>query len=152
MRGVITRLFWILIFSSMPLVGVAQSQCEVAEILFGPTNFDILQYGGEEADPDYETAIVRSATFDNPKKPFGAILGEITVDRGGFAVRNTKHAVVGVISSQLILEGWDNVCDKDITVEIVPVKSRSFVILSGGSPVGTIDGRFPKNSFGVSTE
>lgn len=51
----------------------------------------------------------------------GALLGEITVDRGGFAVRNRKNGVIGVITPAM----------------------------NGSSPVGTIEGRFPKNGFGI---
>jgi hypothetical protein len=54
----------------------AQSiSCQVADILFGDVELSIVPHA------DYETAIVRSATFNDPKKNFGALLGEITVDR-----------------------------------------------------------------------
>lgn len=123
----------------------ANTSCRVAEILFGPIQLDKIHY----TDGDYETAIVRSATFDNPAKPYGAILGEITADRGGFAVRTTNQAVVGVISPDLLVEGWDDVCSKSSKVEIVPVKSGNYLILNDNRPVGTIAGHFPKNGFGV---
>lgn len=117
--------------------------CQIADILFGQISLDIIPYDG------YETAVVRSATFDNPEKYFGAILGEITVDRGAFAVRTTGHVVVGVITPQLHIEGWDDVCDKKSNVEIVKVRDGSYTILSDNDPVGTISGRFPDNGFGV---
>lgn len=119
------------------------ASCQVADILFGDIQLDILK------KPDYETAIVRSATFKDPKKNYDALLGEITVDRGGFAIHDPNQMVVGVITPQLSVEGWDDVCDKRTKVVIKPVQPGVYIILSGGSPVGTIKGRFPKNSFGV---
>lgn len=119
------------------------ASCEVADILFGPIQLDVINYDG------YETAIVRSATFDNPKKNFGAILGEITVDRGGFAIRNTNQIVVGTISPKLQIEGWDDACDKSSVAEFVRAKQGSYIILNGDRPVGTMAGRFPANDFGV---
>ncbi|GEO16054.1 hypothetical protein MAE02_37500 [Microvirga aerophila] len=98
---------------------------------------------------DYETAIVRSATFKDPKKNFGALLGEITVDRGGFAVRDPNQVVVGTISPKLELEGWDDGCDKRQPVMIRRVQPSAYVIMNGSTPVGTIKGRFPRNGFGA---
>ncbi|VVT02287.1 exported hypothetical protein [Hoeflea sp. EC-HK425] len=117
--------------------------CEVANILFGPIKFDIIKYDG------YETAVVRSATFDDPSKNFRAILGEITVDRGSFAVRNTEHVVVGAISPELRIESLDDTCDKSAVIEFVKAKRNTYIILNGDTPVGTMEGRFPINSFGV---
>jgi hypothetical protein len=119
------------------------ASCSVAEILFGRVSLDIV------ARSDYETAIVRSATFDNPKKNYGAILGEITVDRGGFSVRDANQVVVGVISPKLVIEGWDDSCDKRTRVVIRRVQPGTYVIMNGDTPVGTIEGRLPKNTFGV---
>lgn len=121
----------------------AAATCEVAEILFGPIQLDIVEYDG------YETAIVRSATFDDPLKPYGAILGELTVDRGGFAVRKASQLVVGTISPDLKIEGWDDVCDSESDVEIIRAKEGAYIILNNNQPVGTIAGRFPKNGFNV---
>lgn len=128
----------------LALVGFAHAaSCQVADILFGDIQLDILK------KPDYETAIVRSATFKDPKKNYDALLGEITVDRGGFAIHDPNQVVVGVISPQLAVEGWDDACNKRAKVVIKLVQPGVYVILSDGSPVGTIKGRFPKNSFGV---
>ena len=136
-----------LVVSTSP--SLAQTKCEAADILFGPIAFDILEHGNDQQADAYESAIVRSATFDDPDKPFGAILGEITVDRGSFAVRNINQVVVGVIGTDLSIEGWDDVCDKTSHAEFVPVRPGSFMIYNGKSPVGTLEGRFPKNTFGV---
>lgn len=122
---------------------VKAGTCEAADILFGPVRLDIVEYDG------YETAIVRSATFDDPLKIYGAILGELTVDRGGFAIRNVGHVVVGTISPDLKIEGWDDACNLKRGAEIIPVKEGTYIILNDGQPVGTIVGRFPENGFGV---
>jgi hypothetical protein len=51
--------------------------------------------------PDsYETTIVRGADFDNPRFIYGSLLGEITVDRGAFAIHNIKGQVVGINKSR----------------------------------------------------
>lgn len=121
----------------------AEKSCQIADMLFGSVRLDVIKYDG------YETAIVRSATFDEPSKNYGALLGEITVDRGGFSVRNPNQVVIGVIGPDLQIEGWDDVCDKKTLVEIVAVKKQTYVILAGGKLVGTIEGRFPENGFGV---
>ena len=123
----------------------AQSSCQIADILFGPIMLDKIFY----PDGGYETAIVRSGTFDNPNKPYGAILGEITVDRGGFAVRTAAQVVVGIIGPDLKVEGWDDVCSKSSKTIIAPVNAGNYVTLSDNKPVGTISGFFPKNDFGV---
>lgn len=122
-------------------VAPAQS-CEVAQVLFGDIQLDIVKY------PDYESAIVRHANFNDKKLNSGAIKGEITVDRGSFAVRNTNNEVIGIISPQLAIEGQDG-CDKAARIVIKRTAKDVFTILSGNKPVGTIAGRFPKNSFGV---
>lgn len=121
----------------------AQAACQIADIMFGDIELSIVP------NEDYETAIVRSATFKDPKKNFGALLGEVTVDRGGFAVRDPNQVVVGTISPKLELEGWDDACDKRQRVMIRRVQSGAYVIMNGNTPVGTIKGRFPKNGFGV---
>lgn len=120
-----------------------QASCQAADILFGPVRLDIVRYDG------YETAVVRSATFDDPKKNYGAILGELTVDRGGFSIRTPDQVVVGTISPELRIEGWDDSCDTKSVAEIVAARAGTFIILNSSRPVGTIEGRFPKNGFGV---
>jgi hypothetical protein len=115
------------------------------EILFGSVSLDRIVY----AEHGYETAIVRSATFDNPRKPFGAILGEVTVDRGGFAVRTTDQEVVGVIDPDLRIDGLDDVCDNSRNVVAIPISRGNYAIMSDNRPVGTINGFFPANDFGV---
>ncbi|MCW1919321.1 hypothetical protein NX862_11180 [Rhodobacter sp. KR11] len=126
----------------------AQSTCQVAEILFGPIKLDKVIY----PDGGYETAIVRSDTFDNPDKPYGAILGEITVDRGGFAVRTPAQTVVGVIGPDLKVEGWDEVCGGSSEVVIAPINKGNYATLIDNKPVGTVSGFFPANDFGVPSE
>ncbi|MER9886825.1 hypothetical protein NKJ48_14230 [Mesorhizobium sp. M0114] len=120
-----------------------QASCQAADILFGPVRLDIIRYDG------YETAVVRSATFDDPKKNYGAILGELTVDRGGFSIRTPDQVVVGTISPELRIKGWDDSCDTKSVAEIVTARAGTFIILNSNRPVGTIEGRFPKNDFGV---
>ena len=117
--------------------------CEIAQIMFGPLILDIIPR------EDYETAVIRHGDFTNPELNFGAFRGEITVDRGGFSVRNNNQEVVGIISPELRLEGWDDDCAKVPTVQIREVQPGAYVIMNGNTPVGTIEGRFPKNSFGV---
>lgn len=128
----------------LALAGPVQAaSCQVADILFGDVQLDILK------KDDYETAIVRSGTFNNPKKNYDALLGEITVERGGFSVHDPNQIVVGSISPKLVVEGDDDVCDKRAKIVIKPVQPGVYVIMNGASPVGTIKGRFPKNTFGV---
>jgi hypothetical protein len=86
---------------------------------------------------------------DNSTKNFGAILDEITVDRGGFAIRDRNQVIVGAISPKLTVEGWDANCDKQHQVVIKPGQPGVYVIINGNTPVGTIKGRFLKNDFGV---
>ena len=124
-------------------VSAAASPCQIADIMFGDIQLDIL------ARADYETAIVRSATFKDSKKNFGAILGELTVDRGGFAIRDTNQVVVGTITPKLEVEGWDDGCDKQRKVVMKLVQPGIYVIVNGDMPVGTVKGRLPKNGFGV---
>jgi hypothetical protein len=129
-------------FAAAPLSAVAAS-CQLADIMFGDIQLDILRKA------DYETAIVRSATFKDPNKNFGALLGEITVDRGGFSIRDRNQVVVGAITPTMAVEGWDVSCDRQQRVVIKSVQPGVYVILNGDTPVGTIKGRFPKNGFGV---
>ena len=89
------------------------------------------------------------ADFKDIRRTVGALLGEITVDRGGFAVRNRENVVVGIITPAMQLEGWDDSCDKKSKLVIRKVQPGAYVIMNGSSPVGTIEGRFPKNGFGV---
>jgi hypothetical protein len=131
-----------IVVAATPVSAVASS-CQIADIMFGDVQLDILPH------PDYETAIVRSATFKDSTKNFGAILGEITVDRGGFAIHDRNQVVVGTISPKLVVEGWDASCDKRQRVAIKPVQPGVYVIINGDTPVGTLKGRFPKNTFGV---
>lgn len=120
------------------------SPCTAAEILFGAVSFDILSHKADFGE--WESAIIRSASFEDPSKPAGAILGELTVDRGGFAIRNIRHEVIGVISPSLAIEGWDEEC-ATYGAEIVPVREGSFMVLNDGKPVGTIEGRLPAHDF-----
>lgn len=107
----------------------------MADILFGEVSFDILPHHADFGS--WESAIIRSS---------GAIVGEMTVDRGGFAVRTTTQEVVGVIDPDLRIEGWDEACSMP-EAEIVPVREGSFLILNGGRPVGTIEGKLPQHGF-----
>ena len=132
-----------------PQTGLAQSACAIAEILYGPIRLDIVPHTGSEGAGDYETAIVRSATFDDPTKNFGAILGEITVDRGSFAVRDINQLVVGIITPELKIEGRDEACDTNREVQFVRASEGAYITLSDGQPLGTLDGRFPANGFGA---
>ncbi len=117
--------------------------CEIAEIMFGKISIDIVPHKG------YETAIIRCADFESKKHSHGAIIGEITVDRGGFAVRNINQVVIGTISPDLKMEGWSDDCDENQKISIQKVQPGAYVIMNGKMPVGTIEGRFPKNDFGV---
>jgi len=130
------------VHACMGLNGAATA-CDMAKILFGDVSLDIIPAS------NYETALVRNASFDTKDQNPGAFRGEITVDRGGFAIRNSNQVVVGVISPALEVEGWDDSCDKQTKVLIKRVQPNVYVILKGKTPVGTIKGRFPKNSFGV---
>lgn len=117
--------------------------CEMAEVLFGDIRLSVMKQDG------FESAVVRHNNFDSSEKNYGALKGEITVDRGSFAVRNINQVVIGIITPDLIVEGLDDSCDKSSRVSIVPVKRGVYAILNGSRPVGTIEGRFPDNSFGV---
>jgi hypothetical protein len=131
-----------LLVQSLAFPAIAGS-CRAANILFGAIRLDVIKYD------DYETAIVRSDTFNDPSKNYGAILGELTVDRGGFAIRDDNQVVVGTISPNLIIAGTDEACNKKSVATIVQAKKGIYVILNNGRPVGTISGVFPKNDFGV---
>jgi hypothetical protein len=122
-------------------IGPAQA-CAVTEILSGDVELNILVH------KDYETAIVRHANFNDEKLSFGSIKGEITVERGAFAVRTPNQEVVGTISPALVVEGVDG-CEKQSPVIIRRNQRNSFTVLSRGTSIGTISGRFPRNSFGV---
>jgi hypothetical protein len=127
-----------LLISAHPVYG-----CEVAQIMFGKITLDIIP------QKDYETALIRHGDFNNPKLNFGAFKGEITVDRGGFSIRNNNQETVGIITPELRVEGSDDDCDKTQKIIIRKVQAGAYVIMNGNTPVGTIEGRFPKNSFGV---
>jgi hypothetical protein len=115
----------------------------MAKVLFGKISLSKIVERG------YETALIRNASFDSKDQNFGSFRGELTVDRGGFSIRNNNQVVVGFISPALEVEGSDDSCDKNSKVFIKKVQQNVYVILSGGTPVGTITGRFPKNTFGV---
>jgi hypothetical protein len=119
------------------------ADCEMAKVLFGKISLSII------VEKRYETALIRNASFDSKDQDFGAFRGELTVDRGGFSIRNNNQVVVGLISPALEVEGLDDSCDKNSKVFIKKVQQGVYVILNGGAPVGTITGRFPKNTFGV---
>lgn len=119
------------------------ASCEIAKVMFGNTKLEIVDHGG------YESALIRNNDFNNREQNFGAIRGEITVDRGALAVRNAQGVVVGTISPQLQIEGFDQVCDKSKPVMVRWVQRSVYVIVNGDDPVGMIKGRFPKNGFGV---
>ena len=114
----------------------AQDACAVADILFGEIAFDIIPYDG------YETAIVRSATFEDPEKNYGAILGEITVDRGGYSVRTPNQVVVGFVTEDYGIESTDEACSMD--ARFVEAEKGVWVIMNRGRPMGTLQGRWPK--------
>src|SRR3954466_5027770 len=106
MRGIIFSA-WTL--SLAAITGPALASCQIADIMFGKVAI--------------KGSIVRSATFDNPQKPYNSILGEVGMDRdGGWSVRNLKQEVVGRIYPNLVLDGWDVVCDKRSKVIIRPVQ------------------------------
>lgn len=117
--------------------------CEAAKVMFGEISLDIIPAEG------YETALVRNSSFNTKDQNYGAFRGEITVDRGGFSIRNINQVVVGTISPNLELEGWDDSCDKRSKILIKKVQPGTYIVMNGGTPVGTIKGRFPKNAFGV---
>ncbi len=125
------------------LVGGAATACDAAKVMFGDISLDIIPAQG------YETALVRNASFNTKDQNYGAFRGEITVDRGGFSIRDINQIVVGSISPKLELEGSDDSCDKRSKVLIKKVQPGTYIMMNGGTPVGTIKGRFPKNSFGV---
>ena len=120
------------------------SACEVAKILFGSVSLQILQL-----ENDHESALVRNADFNNRDQNYDAIRGEITVDRGGFAVRNNNNVVVGTISPDMKVDGFDDSCDKTKGIVIRRIERSAYATVNGDTPVGLIRGRFPKNNFGV---
>ena len=131
------------------------ASCRIADILFGKIRLDIISRS------DYETAIIRSvemtggprsSTVHDPQRAYGRILGEITVNRGSFSVAGIDQAFVGTISPALVIEGWDKVCGDSRMVIRPAIQEGGYVILNGENPVGTIEGRFPKNTFGVRLE
>ncbi len=117
------------------------AHCEIADILFGKIKLDPVGRN--------ESALIRSATFENPKKDYDVILGEITVDRGGFTIYNAKHVVIGQISTRLVVEGSDTACDKNSVVSIKKVQDGAYMVLSDRTPEGTIEGKMPNNPFGI---
>ena len=137
----------ILSLGALPLP--AYAACSVADILFGPIRFDILPHYGEDGSLDYETAIIRSDTFDDPDHFYGAILGEITVDRGGFSLRTPGQVVIGNISPELVIEAADDGCIEGPVGSFAKAQDGIWVIMAGGGPVGTLEGRWPRNGFGV---
>jgi hypothetical protein len=115
----------------------------MAKVLFGKISLSIILGKG------YETALIRNASFDSKDQNFGAFRGELTVDRGGFSIRNNNQVVVGFILPDLEVQGLDESCDKNSKVFIRKAQQDVYVIVNGDVPVGTIAGRFPKNTFGV---
>jgi hypothetical protein len=131
------------------------ASCRIADILFGKIRLDIISRS------DYEAAIIRSvemtggprsSTVHDPQRAYGRILGEITVNRGSFSVAGIDQVFVGAISPELVIEGRDKVCGDSRMVIRPAIQEGGYVILNGENPVGTIEGRFPKNSFGVRIE
>ena len=125
----------------------AHAECDVAKILFGKVQFEIIPHSGGYGS--YESAVIRGGDFDSKQFGSGRFLGEITVDRGGFAIRNLNAEVIGVISPALEIGMWSDGCDKTTIVKIHKIKAGAYAIMNGDSIVGTIQGRFPQNSFGV---
>ncbi|MFL5217140.1 MAG: hypothetical protein ACJ8DO_00535 [Microvirga sp.] len=128
------------------------ASCRIADILSGKIRLDIISRS------DYETAIIRSiefrggrhsSTVPDPQRAYGRILGEITAERGAFSVVDIDRVIVGQISPELVIEGWDKVCGDSRMVIRPAIQEGGYVILNGENPVGTIEGRFPKNRFGV---
>jgi hypothetical protein len=142
------RALWLCLALACAQPAIAQSAatstaCQAADVLFGKVELQIVP------EPGWESALVRHADFNDNSRGFGVIRGEITVDRGGFAIRNRDNQVVGVISPKLQVEGWDDDCDKNAKIIIRKLQPEVYVIMNGDTPVGTIKGRFPKNGFGV---
>ncbi len=142
-RAMPVKMLAVIILFAFMLPAATVSACEIAKILFGDVTLEVVPHKG------YESALIRQGNFQNPHLNFGAIKGEITVDRGGFSVRDNNRVVVGIISPDLRIEGWDDDCDQSQKLVIRKVQPQVYVILNGNTPVGTIKGRFPKNKFGV---
>lgn len=142
-RALRLKLFLSAILPVIAPTPTVAASCEIAQVMFGNINLEIVDHG------NYESALVRNNDFNNREQNYGAIRGEITVDRGAFAVRNVKGVVVGTISPELQIEGFDEVCDKSKPVMVRWVQHSVYVIVNGEYPVGMIKGRFPKNGFGV---
>ena len=131
------------ILSGLVVWSSSADACEIAQVMFGSIVLNIVPA------KDYETALIRHGDFKDPKRNFGSFRGEITVDRGGFSIRNNNQVVVGNITSDLRMQGLDDDCDKRSDLVIRKIQQGSYVIMNGTTPVGTIEGRFPKNTFGV---
>jgi hypothetical protein len=57
--------------------------------------------------------------------------------------------VVGIITPDLKIEGWDDLCDEGSVAEFVEVRDGNYMTFNGDSAVGRLEGRFPENDFGV---
>ena len=141
------RLLLASLFAS--IFGGSADACDVANVLFGKISLEIIPHTYQS--DHWESALIRNnEIFGSEKENSNAIRGEITVDRGDFAVRRANQEVVGYIFPDLRIDGGDDDdCDKKKKVVIKKVKQGIYVILNGDTLVGTIKGRFPLNPFGV---
>jgi len=114
--------------------------CELADILFNRVQLEIVEHD------DYETATVRTIEGNSANDELGKIVGEIYADRGAYVLQNTKDETVGLINPDFVVDPFQD-CDRSETLEIVPVRDGSYIVLSGKTPVGTIAGRFPEADF-----
>lgn len=128
---------------------LAAQTCEIADIFFDKVRLDIVpKY--EDADPKrlrYEYAIISYAGFDAPEV-YGALKGRVSPERAGFAVYGVNGVEVGFITRHGELQSTSKNCDRTVYIFIKKVEDEIYVVINGNTPVGTIQGRFPKNDFG----
>jgi hypothetical protein len=142
------RLLLAFLFAS--ILGGYADACDVASVLFGKIELEIIPQRNERHKGEHwESALIRNDSFESKDENMGAIRGVITLDRGSFAVRKPDQVVVAIIFPTLEVEALDDDCDKTKKLVIKKMKQGVYVIINGDTPVGTISGRFPANSFGV---
>ncbi|WP_155888501.1 hypothetical protein [Inquilinus limosus] len=128
---------------------LAAQTCEIADIFFDEVRLDIVPKYDDD-DPKrlrHEYAIVSYAGFDAPKV-YGALKGRVSPERAGFAVYGVDGVMVGFITPSGQLQSVSKNCDRTTYLSIRRLRDEIYVVVNGKTPVGIIQGRFPRNEFG----
>jgi hypothetical protein len=120
--------------------GTAQADgCNIANVLYGKVRMEIIPH------TDYETGIVFGDDFDSKRFSDGKILGQIAgAERdGSHRVSDVNGEVCGIIESNLSIDTSEANCGSCAKTQIFlrKVPPNSYVVMSGGTIVGTISGR-----------